>query len=68
MGMRITVRIGLTPMKHQKNVVNLYLGADLKAQAKTHAKRQYRCSLSELVQQLLVREMSLKRGLLKRAA
>lgn len=55
-------------MKHRKNVVNLYLGADLKSQAKTHAKRQYGYSLSELVQQLLVREMSLKRGLLKRAA
>lgn len=66
--MRIGVRIGKRPMKHQKNVANLYLGADLKDQAKAHAKRQYGCSLSELVQQLLVREMSLKRGLLKRAA
>ena len=43
---------------------NLYLRKEIKTEARKIAKIRYRISLSELVENLLVRELSLKRGLL----
>ena len=56
--------MGKTTQPAGGNVANIYIGASLKAASKSHAKEQYGMSLSELIQKLLVKEMSLKRGLL----
>jgi len=43
---------------------NIYLDSSVKERAQEAAKERYGYSLSELVEKLLEREMSLKRGLL----
>lgn len=44
--------------------VNLYLPADLRKEASKLALNRYNTSLSKLVERLLCREISLKKGLL----
>lgn len=55
-------------MRRTGKPTNLYLNQQLKVSASETARMRYGCSLSELVEQLLRRELSLKRGLLRRAA
>ncbi len=60
--------MGKTTARRTGGATNLYLGTGLKGAAKELARERYNCSLSELVERLLKREMSLKRGVLKGAA
>jgi hypothetical protein len=46
---------------------NLYLRSDLKTEARKAAKLRYKISLSELVEKLLAKELSLKRGMLAKS-
>ena len=56
-------------MRRTGKPTNLYLNASVKAKAVEAAKDRYGCSLSEMVERLLIKEMGLKRGVLgKRAA
>jgi hypothetical protein len=53
-----------SPMRRTGKPTNLYLNPRLKAEALEAARERYNCSLSELVERLLAREVSLKRGML----
>jgi hypothetical protein len=51
-------------MRRTGKATNLYLNQQLKTSAIEAARLRYNCSLSELVERLLHRELSLKRGVL----
>lgn len=53
------------PMATPRKPANLYLDQNLKEDAVRVARERYDLSLSEMVEKLLVREMALKKGLLK---
>lgn len=64
--MRISKRIDMARPKSGRNgsPTNIYLSSSVKTDGRKVAKARYGCSLSELVEKLLLREMSMKRGLL----
>lgn len=55
-------------MRRTRKPTNLYLCGHIKATASKLAEERYGCSLSDLVEQLLKRELKLKRGLLAKKA
>ena len=50
------------------SATNLYIAPELKKAARATAKARYGCSLSDLVSQLLSREIALKRGIIGKPA
>lgn len=61
---RIKTRMARPATGTNGTPTNLYLPQDLKASAREVAKQRYGMSLSDLVEELLRREISLKRGLI----
>lgn len=64
--LRIEIRMARPATGATGKPTNLYMNLDVKKEGRRIAKTRYGISLSELVERLLRREMSLKRGLLNR--
>lgn len=59
------MRMARPPTGKTGKSTNLYLDPDIVKGGRNVAKERYGISLSELIERLVLREMNLKRGLLK---